>query len=41
MKRERIFQYILIALISIVVFSLTSCASNYQSCAAYDYHTAK
>lgn len=41
MKRERILQIILISLITALVLFVSSCASNYQSCAAYDYHTIK
>ena len=41
MKKERILQIILISIITFLILIISSCASNYQSCSAYDYHRAK
>jgi len=35
MKREKVYELILIAIITLFVLSLSSCATYHQQCAAY------
>jgi hypothetical protein len=41
MKREEILQTVLICLLLVALFSLSSCGSSHQACAAYTYHELK
>ena len=38
MKREEILQIVLICLLLIALFTLSSCGTSHQACAAYAYH---
>jgi hypothetical protein len=41
MKKEQILQIILISFLLLALFSLSSCGSSHQACAAYAYHEVR